>query len=268
MTTNENQRAAVRELAPDEIPVAAGGDGTVNSLVRALREEGRDDIPVGVIPLGTGNTFAFSVGIKGLEDAAAALARGDRLAVDVMVTTDAEYRVALVSLSTGFESRVARSLADARGWRRHVRAPLALAGGASRTTLGIELDVDGRAVIREGQSVFNAGLYNTPYYGRGRVVIPGSLSTDGVAEAVIHDNGRSYLGSLLRGVHRGRADPGPQVHLYRWTTARIQSSSGMQLDGEAVARESFDVCLEPGALWVLVPGPPDELAHVAGGRGA
>jgi diacylglycerol kinase family enzyme len=259
--TADEMRSAVRSLEPDVVPVAAGGDGTVNSLVCALRYAGYDRRPVAYIPLGTGNTFGYSIGIDGLPAAAAAITRGVCTAVDVMVTTDADFPVALVSLSSGFESRTLGDLAGHRGWSRHARAPFAVARNVARRTTGIELKLDGRLVVRENRRIFNVGLYNTPYYGRGRVVFPEADHADGISEAVVCENARAYLRTLMAcarfdtaptGSHRSVAG----VSAYRWTTARLRSRDGVQIDGEAIDRADFEVTVEAKALQVLVPEQP------------
>jgi hypothetical protein len=45
--------------------IVAGGDGSVNWVVRALRESGLSDVPLGILPLGTGNDMARELGWGG-----------------------------------------------------------------------------------------------------------------------------------------------------------------------------------------------------------
>lgn len=64
--------------------VAAGGDGTVNEVVRGIdRAEAFDDVTFGIIPVGTGNNFAKNIGITDLDAAFAALDEGERRRVDI-----------------------------------------------------------------------------------------------------------------------------------------------------------------------------------------
>lgn len=75
-----------RDAARDGVPriVAAGGDGTVNEVVRGIAQAGAfDSVTVGVIPVGTGNNFARNLGITGIDDAFAVLERGDRRRIDL-----------------------------------------------------------------------------------------------------------------------------------------------------------------------------------------
>jgi diacylglycerol kinase (ATP) len=80
-------RLAADAVRRYEVVVAVGGDGTVDEVVNGLVDEAgavRPDVALGFIPLGTGADFVRSLGIpRGLEQAAAVLARGQRREIDV-----------------------------------------------------------------------------------------------------------------------------------------------------------------------------------------
>lgn len=70
--------------AGDPLIVAAGGDGTVNEVVRGVVEaDALDSVTLGVVPAGTGNNFAGNVGITGVEHAFEVLESGEVRTVDV-----------------------------------------------------------------------------------------------------------------------------------------------------------------------------------------
>jgi YegS/Rv2252/BmrU family lipid kinase len=72
--------------------VAAGGDGTVNEVVRGVvRAAALDRVTVGIVPCGTGNDFAENVGITGIEQAFEVLDRGERRRVDFGVADDRPF---------------------------------------------------------------------------------------------------------------------------------------------------------------------------------
>ena len=65
---------------------AAGGDGTVNQVVRGIhRADGFGEVTLGVVPAGTGNNFAANIGIEGIERAFEIIETGERRALDVGV---------------------------------------------------------------------------------------------------------------------------------------------------------------------------------------
>ncbi len=64
--------------------VAAGGDGTVNEVVRGIDQaDALEDVTFGILPLGTGNNFAEQIGITDLDAAFSVLKGGDRRRIDL-----------------------------------------------------------------------------------------------------------------------------------------------------------------------------------------
>lgn len=83
-----------RDVARDGATLlgAAGGDGTVNEVVRGIGSaEAFDRVVVGVVPCGTGNDFAGNVGIEGVEHAFNVLERGERRWVDLGFAGDRPF---------------------------------------------------------------------------------------------------------------------------------------------------------------------------------
>jgi len=242
----------VAKLASDEIPVAAGGDGTVNLLARALRAAGKADRGLVMMPLGTGNAFGYCFGHDSVPRALLAIGRGTPLAIDVMTTTHPDFPLALISISAGFESRMLASVP--RGfWSQWVGLIPALLRVAPRSWGGIGLTVDGEPLIEPGERVYNAGLYNLPYYGFGRLMWPDAEPADGVAEAVVCRSGRAYWRVLRRGLQTGKAQSGDgDPRWRRWRRARFRADRDVQIDGEVAAGGDFEVRVEPRGLTVLV----------------
>ena len=64
--------------------VAAGGDGTVNEVVRGVsRADAFDRVTLGVVPVGTGNNFAKQLGITDVDTAFDAVESGERRRIDI-----------------------------------------------------------------------------------------------------------------------------------------------------------------------------------------
>ena len=240
----------VEKLTSDEIPVAAGGDGTVNLLARALRAAGKADRGLVMMPLGTGNAFGYCFGHDSVPAALLAIGAGTPLAIDVMTTTHPDFPLALISISAGFESRMLASVP--RGfWSQWIGLIPALLRVAPRSWRGIELAVDGEPLIEPGERVYNAGLYNLPYYGFGRLMWPDAEPADGAAEAVVCRSGGAYWGVLRHGLRTAQpADGDPSAR--RWRRARFRANEDVQIDGEVAAGGDFEVQVEPRGLTVLV----------------
>lgn len=70
--------------AGTDLVAAAGGDGTLNEVVRGLdAADALDDTTFGVVPVGTGNNFAQNVGVESIEQSFEVLERGDRHRIDL-----------------------------------------------------------------------------------------------------------------------------------------------------------------------------------------
>lgn len=75
-----------REAAADgaTLIAAAGGDGTLNEVIRGVdAAQALDRVTVGVVPVGTGNNFAQNIGITGIDHAFDVLKNGDRRWIDL-----------------------------------------------------------------------------------------------------------------------------------------------------------------------------------------
>ena len=84
--------AAAAVEAGSTFVAAAGGDGTLNEVVRGVdAADGLDYVTVGVVPCGTGNNVAANLGITGIEQAFEVFDRGDRRWVDLGFADDRPF---------------------------------------------------------------------------------------------------------------------------------------------------------------------------------
>jgi YegS/Rv2252/BmrU family lipid kinase len=82
--------AFAREAAESgaEIVAAAGGDGTVNEVVRGIdAADELGDVTLAVVPAGTGNNFAGNVGVTGIEHAFEVIDSGRTCRIDLGYAT-------------------------------------------------------------------------------------------------------------------------------------------------------------------------------------
>jgi len=240
-------RAGLRSLRGDEIPVAAGGDGALQYLVRALRCEGLRSRLVGVLPLGTGNAFAHSIGLATLKEAILALDAGRARALDLMVTTHPDATVVVASLSVGFEAEFIRSWNRARLNGSLPGGLVALARAATTRTAAPQLWLDGASSSLTGSTVWSAGLYNISHYAFGKLVIPECDPSDAAAEAIVYRDAWAYVRALATG--KGSVSRG--VERRRWRIASVETSGPIQADGETLPGRDLAVHVEPGGLRVI-----------------
>jgi len=78
------REVAARTASGDSLIVAAGGDGTINEVVRGIVEaDALGSVTLGIVPAGTGNNFAGNVGIDGVEAAFEVVEAGEVRTIDV-----------------------------------------------------------------------------------------------------------------------------------------------------------------------------------------
>lgn len=139
----------------------AGGDGSVAAVAAAAAERG---LPLAVLPTGTLNHFARDVGVESPAAAAAALAAGRAVAVDLAaVTVDGTERRALVNTASlgGYPDLVRLR----ERWRPRIGKWPAAALALVRVLAAakpLTLDVDGRPV-----AAWLLFVGNGPYEPRG-----------------------------------------------------------------------------------------------------
>ena len=246
VATMEDAEAALRELPPDALLVAGGGDGTVNLVVRALRAVGQADRPLGILPAGTGNALAHTLGVGNPREAIAALLNPTVRRLDLFLTTHPAAPLAVCTLSLGYEAEILRGVAAFRGRTRLARGAWAALRHAVGPTQGATVTIDGGEVLGLEDTFFNLGLYNIPHYAFGRLAHPAANPSDGRGHAVLHVRPATYWRSVLR---PSDTDGGAATRSF--TTCRVESTVPFQVDGEFVEGARFDLSVEPAVLPVL-----------------
>lgn len=75
-----------------DLVAAAGGDGTLNQVLRGLVEaDALSEVEFAAVPAGTGNDFAENVGIEGVEHAFELVETGERRRIDLGFANDSPF---------------------------------------------------------------------------------------------------------------------------------------------------------------------------------
>ncbi|ELZ32824.1 hypothetical protein C474_06110 [Halogeometricum pallidum JCM 14848] len=270
----ELAREAAREGA--SVVAAAGGDGTLNEVVRGVDREGRlGETTLGVVPCGTGNDFADNVAVRGVEHAFDVLENGRRRRLDLgSVRWTAEEsadalgetpaRPFLNSCACGLTAEASARTSPEAKRRLGVLAYVLSTLQRTRTFEGLQLDV-------------RAGPRNDPVWtgealmllvGNGRC-FPGegmrqANMEDGLLNVVVVRNrpGLNYLtdGAVDRFLRRGAS------HLTRQKVDHLEIDASVprqfSLDGEFVEGRHLRADARPGAMRFAVgeaydPSPVD-----------
>jgi diacylglycerol kinase (ATP) len=247
--------AALR-LADDEIPVAVGGDGSLNALVTLLHRRAELGRTVAVIPFGTGNATAHTLGLRSARIAMQALERGSTTAIDIMHTSVQQAPVALVSCSTGFESNFLQRYGALRYSSKAWAGLSALFLNVPRRFNGVSLVVDGTEWVNPAALVHNVGVYNIPHYAFGKVMWRGMQPDDGLAIAAEVRSPIGYWNLMARGVIAPTARNTsehrlPGVRTIRWHTAELRSPVQLQIDGESYPAHVAVLHVDPRAVTII-----------------
>lgn len=235
-----------------DMVIAAGGDGTVNSVLQGLAG---NNTALGVLPLGTVNVWAREMGIPmALPLAAEVLVRGVRRRVDV---GRAGSRFFLMMAGIGFDAEVARRVERSKLKRLGLKLLdyLATVGilGVTHQSAKIWMRIGGK---RRSLSSLMIILGNTRLYGGALTFAKKAVADDGWLDLVIIGGGGLVYraGVILRALFR-RASMGTRVRYAHVRTVRLESNKPIpvQVDGEVIGTLPMTFSIVPNALIVVVP---------------
>ncbi len=231
--------------------VSCGGDGTAHRVIQSLV---RTRWILGLIPVGRGNDFPRNLGIEeDLDFACNLLQNGKIRKVDVLQVDSGSYILGVGALGFGaevsaFSNRLNRVLPRKVAYSF---PPLIKTLFYRPRKVALRLDQESL-----NHTLLMVAFGNTKSFGRGMQITPLAEPDDGLMDICCIDPvGRLRLYRFFPTVYTGEHLDLPEVHYYRSTTARVDSSSVMDFygDGEFICRTPFTLRVVPQALRVLVP---------------
>lgn len=244
-----------REAAAEaSLVVAAGGDGTINEVVRGLVEaDALPSVTLAVVPAGTGNNFAGNIGVEDVESAFELIDGGEVRTIDVGFADGRPFVNSCIGGLTAEASAATSSEAKARfGVLAYVLATLRTA--VEFEGLPLYMEAAGSAEGNwSGQAAFvlvgNARRF--PADGRsqadaedGRLdvtVIKDRPTADLVGEAAV----RRLLGADTSNIDRFEATE-------LSVSVLDDEPATFSLDGEMTDARELDVSIHPASLRVHV----------------
>ena len=248
-----------------DVIVAAGGDGTINAIVRGvLLQSGHrpaEQLPaLGILPFGTGNATVPAFGIpRRLDQALGVVAAGRTRLIDVgMVSHDgAEQDVFLLWLGAGLDAVVMHRISETRAGTLGLigllsRIPMALISYRRYPFHEIEVTLEDRPPFT-CTTVMLANVGPVPLMGN---VALRADASDGALE-VISTSHVGFLDWLRIGIAaiRHRLEQCEGVHHERSTHIRITARERVpiQIDGDAAGTLPVEVNIKPHAIRLIVP---------------
>lgn len=247
--------ALVRDASSFDRVIAAGGDGTVSSVLYALR--GRE-VPVALFPSGTANLSARNLDLPSDPRALADLAlHGAVLRLDLgeMVVGSTSHGFFVVA-GAGFDAQImagAEPLKQIIGEGAYVLSALQAAQGWPSTLI---LSLDGKKTVTEGTAVLLVNLARIQF---DLSLVHESDATDGVLEVVVMktrtlaDLVPTIWAALLDRIASYPDRPGFEVHTASTVELIAEPPLPVQHDGEVDASTPLVARVLPGAALVVVP---------------
>lgn len=250
------EKVISRHLQAEEIGVvvAAGGDGTLNSVASKLMNT---EIPMGILPLGTFNYVARLLNIPlDLLKAAEVVAAGQIRTVHVAQINEHIYlNNASLGLYPLFIQR--RELYN----RRFGRFPLHAYTSAldvlirDRKELKLELQVDGRKYPVKTPLIFFGN--NQLQLAELNLRIAKAAEAGLVAGVVVAKSDKPTLFKILWQLIRGKLDHAPHVYSFSGHQVKIHSRARkltVALDGEIVEMQPpLEISVSKNVLKIMVP---------------
>jgi diacylglycerol kinase family enzyme len=252
-TSAEDGYAKARDAVKSgfDCVLVAGGDGTVNTVGRALMGT---DVVLGVIPAGSGNGFARHFEIPLSPDRAVdALAGAQVVEIDVGLLGDLPF---FVTASMAWDASIVRSFQryPLRGVIPYVFAGVQELFEYQPQDMTVIVD-GGMEIEYPAPMVFTVA--NLTQFGGGARIAPSAKPDDGQLELVValRQDIPALVANLMR-LFDGSIGKIPAVHIQRFKTLHVrrQREAAIQVDGELVrAPVEVDIRVRERALRVLVP---------------
>lgn len=240
-----------------DLIVAAGGDGTVNSVVTGIVESQTDPV-LGVLPVGTGNDLAraLEMPLEPLE-AVEALSWGTISSLDVVRATSSEGTHVYANMLTA--GNTGRYLHHMTSEMKSLWGPLCYLRGVidvlrDLQVYRVQVACDGKPA--EEFDVLNIFVANGRYSGGGLAVSPRAAFNDGRLDVVIVQDGDAVdIASLTTEYVIADYLEHELVEFRRAARIEITAQPGMvaTADGDEIGTTPLSIEVDPQRLRVLLP---------------
>lgn len=233
--------------------VAAGGDGTVNEVVRALRSSGK---PLGILPLGTVNVLAMELGLPlhSLEQCWDLILRGQTRPWDLGLAKTSNREIPFVQLAgAGLDAAVVMATTTAS---KKIFGPLSYVLSLASLSTGELPKVT--ACLDNGEELAGELVLvgNGRFYGGPMAFFPHAKPDDGLLDVAVFERGTPWdLIRYFQGVLFGQHTDLPDVAYRQTHKVCLQASSeaALEIDGEPGGALPVEISVEPAALKVISP---------------
>jgi len=233
-----------------DLVAAAGGDGTLNEVVRGIdRADAIDDVTFAVVPTGTGNNFAGNVGIRGIRHAFEVIESGDRRTIDLGYANGQAFINSCVGgLTADASANTSSELKERLGIVAYVLSTLQTVAEFDGMPLHVETSDEIAETWRGDALIVLIGNCRRPPEGDGRTqanVEDGMLELTIVEEAPTGDLARD---ALVHRVFGPDAAGTVELRTPSLTVSTRGDEVNYSLDGEMISPADLRVHTERSAL--------------------
>jgi lipid kinase YegS len=250
---NGDARRFASETGKVDLLIVAGGDGTLNEVVRGLMDLSEGARPVlGIVPLGTANDFATSCGIPhGPEQALALCMEGKPVPIDVGKANEHWF---LNAASIGFGAEITATTPPEL---KQLLGPAAYAVMGAILAMNVhhyrgKLTLPDREITGTGPV---AVVGNGRQAGGGVQVTPRARIDDGLLDVLaVRDIPALALLAAARELQQLSPD-GEYISYWQtpWAEVHSEEAIPVNLDGEPVQFSSVRYEAVPSAIRLIVP---------------
>lgn len=258
----------IRETEPDEslaalvqhavdagtsTVVAAGGDGTVSEVARALVGT---DIPLGILPLGTANLIARDLQIPlNVAEACSLLQTPEQtVAIDAMRVDDQHY---FSHISTGFYANLAKEtdVTTKKRLGRFAYVMQALRDMVQEKAWRFQLTIDGQLSAVQASTIMLANVRAMGFSGLewGDQI---SIRDETIDVCIVRARTVADYSQTFRELWQGAADKATLIEYHRAKRSiQVVANSNLPIrgDGEIIGHGTVDIIVVPRALQVVAP---------------
>jgi diacylglycerol kinase family enzyme len=241
--------AFLGERSP-EIVAIAGGDGTINSVCRAVLQLKQKPV-LAILPFGFGNALSFCLGVEKIEKAVEVLQKQPRrVTIDVLKTNINDHDLGVFNIGVGFDASIVHNRINYRyiGLRSYVLS--ALRSYVFHPEKEMHFTIDHTVTLHATAS--SLVIANCPILGQNLVVSPSAKLNDGFLDCTLFSSKYAYLTNLrLRGFKNPLYSERGKVR-FKAKHIRVEGEPFVQVDGDpAVQGDGLEVAIVPNQLTFL-----------------
>lgn len=230
--------------------VIAGGDGTINSVCKAISHMKKNPL-LAIVPLGTGNALSYCLGVETLEKAIDVVMHPDKkITVDLMKTNISDYDRGVFSISVGFSARVVfqRQAYKYIGFGSYILSGLQSFFSHSEHEMTFTIDHN----VTLSSKASSLIIANSPVIGLNYIVAPNARLNDGFLDCTLISTKYDELTNLrFRGFKHPLYSELGKVR-FKAKHIRIEGEPFVQIDGDPAKKsEGIEVEILPSEVTFL-----------------